>query len=119
MRKIAILSVAAMVVALSGCWTDQDGEKVGTIVKSSTHGFLPGCQSYEAELVRGGLNSGTGVMGAPFDFTVETPELKAQVDEALNNQTEVKVYYRHEKVTFCRSEDHKNFVYKIEPFVKK
>lgn len=110
MKKI--FAVIAMTLALSGCLQNGDGEKVGQITKVSKEGAF--CPTWEAEIIRGGFNGGTGVQGQAFRFTIENNDaLLKQVQDAMNKQQEVKIHYKSEVVTFCRSE-HNNFLTGIE-----
>lgn len=52
---------------LSGCWTTQRGEKHGVLVKLSKEGFI--WETYEGELIRGGINDATGSNGKSFHFS--------------------------------------------------
>ena len=88
------------------------GEKIGVITKLAKNGTF--CQTWEAEIVRGGLNGGSGVVGQPFDFTIEDEQLVTQIKEALDNQKEVKIFYHSEGMTFCRSNSGDHFLTKVE-----
>lgn len=117
MRKKLALLVAFLLMGtlMSGCWDRGSGEKIGTITRLNRVGTF--CKTWEAEIIRGGLNTGSGVMGQSFHFTVESDELAKDVEKYMNSQQEVKISYKMELVTFCRSEreseDH--FLTKIEP----
>lgn len=108
-RTIALAAIVP--VMLSGCIDSGSGEKPGMIVKLAQQGIL--CKTWEAELVRGGFNAGTGVSGQSFDFTITDPELLKKVQYAMENQKEVKIHYRSEAVTFCSS-DSNHFLTNIE-----
>lgn len=62
------LALALVCMALSGCWTTQQGQKTGTLVKVSKEGLFWG--TYEGEMVRGGFDSGSGSNGREFHFTL-------------------------------------------------
>lgn len=72
------------------------------------------CQTYEAELIRGGLNNGSGASSTIFDFTIEDAALISQIQDALDKQYEVKIHYRMEGLTFCRSDSDDHFLAGIE-----
>ncbi len=61
------------VLCLAGCKDMGNGEKVGQIIKLNRQGFF--CKTYEAELIRGGLNNGSGAASTLFDFTIEDERL--------------------------------------------
>jgi hypothetical protein len=68
-----------------------DGERVGVIIKLVPQGVMN--DSWEAELVRGGLNGGNGGFSVqPFDFTVPS-RLVDQVRAALASGQEVHIHY--------------------------
>lgn len=113
MRKYALLAVAALAtISLSGCFEYSAGEKIGQIVKLTKSGIL--CKTYEAQLIRGGFNNGTGVMAAPFDFTIEDLSLLPKIQEALDKQQEIKITYSEELISFCRSDSHSHFLKSVE-----
>jgi hypothetical protein len=82
-----------------------DGEKVGTIVKLHKGGIF--CDTYEAELIRGGMNGGSGSFGVqPFDFTIENKAQADTVRKYMEAGTEVRITYRREGIySVCRSGD--------------
>lgn len=110
-----IISLAILSLVLTGCWETKNGEKIGTIVKLSKEGVLIG--TYEAELIRGGMNSGSGSFGSAFHFTVEDKRLLPIVQEALDKQREVKIKFHKELATIARCESDNYFLDDIS-FVK-
>src|SRR4051812_47921698 len=90
MNKLHSATWLAITLALSGCFQDSTGEKVGGITRLSHDGFMPFCKTWEGEIIRGGLSNGSGVFGAPFHFTVQGDELVQKVKQALESQKEVK-----------------------------
>lgn len=108
-KRIAALAVAAV---LCGCTDTGTGEKVGQIIKLNKQGLF--CQTWEAELIRGGINNGSGASSTVFDFTVENESLIPALQDALDKQYEVKIHYRMEFATFCRSDSENHFLTSIE-----
>lgn len=98
-------------LALVGCGDWGSGEKVGVITRLTKQGWF--CPTWEAEIIRGGMNAGTGVMGQAFHFTIEDPSLLPTVEAAFNSQKEVKITFHGERVTFCRSDSNDFFLTKI------
>lgn len=114
MKKFFILFAAVVMTALlAGCWDMGSGEKIGTITRLSKRGVF--CKTWEGEIIRGGLNSGSGVMGQAFHFTIEDEILAKEVEKAMNSQQEVKISYHMEGVTWCRSDSGDDFLTKIVP----
>ena len=102
-RNLILLSL----IALGGCWDRGTGEKIGTVIRLNHEGVI--CQTYEGELIRGGMAGGSGSFGTIFHFTVEgRPDLIAKLHEYMEKQTEVRITYRMELVTLCRSENRDN-----------
>lgn len=91
---------------LSGCWEIAKGEKVGVVVKCAHEGII--FKTYECELIRGGMTDGSGSFGKSFHFTVENKADMPILEEALNNQKEVKITYHAELFTFIRTESQHN-----------
>lgn len=110
MKKILAIFLGCLL--LQGCWETQQGEKTGVIVKLSKQGVIIG--TYEAQIIRGGMNSGSGSFGAPFDFTVEDKELLPIVREAMENQNPVLIKYHKEAITLWRAESDNYFLDSIE-----
>jgi hypothetical protein len=98
MKKIFAL---AFVLMLTACWDMGTGNKVGVITRLNKEGLF--CNTWEAEIIRGGMNGGSGNFGQAFPFTVESDALAQKVQEALDSQQEVKIYYRFEFLTLCRA----------------
>jgi hypothetical protein len=88
--------ITALMACLTGCHDVTNGEKIGTIVKIAQEGFFNG--TWEAELIRGGMNSGSGSFGSPFYFTVPTEEMVKQIQNAMDSQKQIKVHYHQ---TLC------------------
>jgi hypothetical protein len=106
----AIVS-ALVLLTLSGCGDWGSGEKVGVITRLTKQGWF--CPTWEAEIIRGGMNAGTGVMGQAFHFTVEDQRLVPLVQAAFDAQREVKITFHGERATFCRSDSNDYFLTKI------
>lgn len=110
MRKLCLL---ILLMCLSACKINSEGEKIGIIVKCAHEGFF--VKTYECEIIRGGINDSSGTLGKSFHFTVEDKSLIPLFERALNEQKEVKLYYHQEWITFFRTETHSNsFGDKIE-----
>lgn len=113
MRKSYTIGVvASLSMLLASCGDVGDGQKPGIITKLAQQGLI--CKTWEGSIQRGGFNSGTGVSGAAFDFTVEDPQVVKDLQAAMDQQLEVKITYRTEFFTFCRSESGDHFVTKVE-----
>jgi len=91
--SIAIVSVSML---LSGCWETE-------FIKTN-----------EAELIRGGMNDGSGSFGKPFDFTIEDERLLGIVQKALDEHKSVRVKYHKELMTLFRCESDNYFLDNIE-----
>lgn len=112
MKKLLTLAILASTLLLSGCWETAKGEKIGNIVKVSQEGAV--CKTYEAEIIRGGLNGGTGSNGTAFFFTIENSEMAKQLQDAMEAQKEVKIRYHSEMNSWCRSNSGDHFLDSFE-----
>ncbi|MEQ1561274.1 MAG: hypothetical protein ABL899_00965 [Nitrospira sp.] len=114
-RVIGVVTVLLSSLPLTACWDMGTGQKIGSITRLNKMGAF--CKTWEGEIIRGGLNTGSGVVGQAFHFTVESEDLAKEVERAMNNQQEVRISYRQEGVTWCRSDSGDYFLTKIEPLV--
>lgn len=109
MKKLLII---LPLLSLTGCLLTQEGDKVGTITKLAKQGVIFG--TWEGQIIRGGMASGSGGFGQGFEFTVEKPEVLAQMQTAMAAQQEVKIHYHKEAITWLRSESLGYFVDSVE-----
>ncbi len=94
LKQLLLACVTSISLLSSGCgsgFESGEGKKIGQIVKIGSHGFF--CSTYEAELIRGGFNSGSGVNGNALNFTIKSKKLYEQLTEAMENQSEVELHY--------------------------
>lgn len=112
MKKLALIALIVSSVFLTGCYEVADGEKIGMITRVSQQGVF--CKTWEAEIIRGGFSAGSGVNGQAFHFTIENPELVKEVQNAMEKQVEVKIHYKSDMTSFCRSDSGDSFIQSIE-----
>lgn len=88
-----LFALAVIIVAVGGCNRHVGrGEKVGTIIKLSQEGYF--YKTWEAELIRGGMNGGSGAFSTtPLHVTVSDESLLPAVQKAFDEQKEVVVTY--------------------------
>lgn len=109
MRSIRLFVVGLIAMACAGCWDTGSGEKVGIITRVAQTGAF--CKTWEATLIRGGLTGGSGAFSQPFDFTIENRDDAVEVlRQAMESGAEVKITYRSEMATFCRSDSGDHFL---------
>lgn len=120
MKKLSLLSLVLTIgcLILPGCGfncSPGTGSKVGQVVKISNQGLQ--AKTWEAQLIRGGLNGGSGTFGTtPFDFTIENNDQAKQVQEYMDKQTEVIITYRMEGIySLWRTESEGHFLETIRP----
>jgi hypothetical protein len=105
---LALVSVAACGLNSS----PGESNKIGQITSIHRVGIF--CTTWEAQLQRGGFQNGSGVTGAPFEFTVENDSLAKQVRSLMEANTEVEITYHTEGLySSCRSESGGNFLVSI------
>src|SRR5690349_11545462 len=93
-----ISAVATLIIIIVCCFvrfsTPTSGEKTGIIIKVSQEGII--WKTWEAELIRGGMSSGSGGFGVkPFDFTISDASTLQKAQDALNNGSEVLIKYHN------------------------
>lgn len=110
-RTIKYFVAIALSLPLLACGDWGTSEKMGVITRISKQGWF--CPTWEAEIIRGGMNAGTGVMGSAFHFTIEDAALVPIVTAAFEAQREVKITVHGERATFCRSDSGNHFLTKI------
>jgi hypothetical protein len=102
------LLITALSITLTGCGDCGNESHVGSVVKLGKTGAF--CKTWEAEIVRGGLNNGSGgVSVTAFSFTIEDERLVQLVQDALDKQYEIKVEAHDEAMTMCRSDSSDRF----------
>lgn len=105
MKKLFTI-ITNSILFLSGCGAGFDsgeGKKIGRIVKIGKHGMF--CPTYEAEIIRGGFNDGSGVNGTSLHFSIKSHKLYERLTEAMENQEEIELKYsRREFSGICYSE---------------
>ena len=106
------LLIAALSITLTNCGDCGNEAHVGSVVKLGKTGAI--CKTWEAEIVRGGLNNGSGgVSATAFSFTIEDQRLIDLVQDAFDKQYEIKVEAHDEAVTLCRSDSNDHFAMAI------
>lgn len=106
MKKVLVTMLTSLI--LTGCGGYSSGEKVGSIVRISRDGII--FKTNEAELIRGGLNNGSGVMGKPFYFTIKDKSLLAVANKAMDENKEIKLTYHSEYIApLSSTNDDNNF----------
>lgn len=102
-KLIMTIMLTASAMLFTGCWVTSEGEKIGQITAIAEQGAF--VKTWEAQIVRGGMNNGSGVTGQVTHFTIENnPELVKDLTDAMNNGKEVKIIFEKEMATFLRSE---------------
>lgn len=91
---LSLSLVASSFLFTMGCgsgFDSGDGKKIGQIVKIGEHGVF--CPTYEAEIIRGGFNGGSGVNGLALDFTIKNKKLYHDLVLAMEAQQEIELSY--------------------------
>ena len=108
MKGFKLITIAFLLGCITGCWETSQGQKTGIIVKLAREGAF--VKTWEAELVRGGFSSGSGVNGKSFHFTIENEALIARLTDAFENQKEVIIKYHQEAFTGCTRGETQTFL---------
>lgn len=113
MKKILSAILLTLPLMFSGCWEVSSGEKIGQIIAISEQGVF--VKTWEAQIVRGGMNNGSGVTGQVTHFTIENnPALVEALTKAMNEGKEVKIRFKTEMVSFLRSDSGNVFAQSME-----
>lgn len=90
----AIAIGAALLIPGCGCGAGisvGEGKKIGQIVKIGKHGLF--CSTYEAEIIRGGFNGGSGINGSALNFSIKNKNLAESLMLAMEQQEEIELHY--------------------------
>lgn len=120
MKKIFLSFILILTSCLlTGCWSTQNGQKSGIIVKVAKEGRIWG--TYEGEMVLGGLENASGVSGRAFYFTLGQfkSDLVKQADIAMQNNKHVIITYHCDAFILPWSGETKCFVTKIDGLPEK
>lgn len=93
--KTKIIGLIIALIVATGCGTGVKtgtGKKIGQVIQIGAHGMM--CDTYEGKLVRGGFNTGSGVAGGTFEFTVLDEGMFKRLEKAMELQQEIEVDYR-------------------------
>ena len=115
--KLIIIIALSIIPFLVGCginFCPGEGEKIGQIVKLSKQGLIS--DTWEAELIRGGMNNGSGAFGTTlFHFTIENDLTAKEIEELMRNQTEVIIKYKMEGIwSSFRSDSSGHFLISVK-----
>lgn len=115
--KIVSLTAITVLLLLTGCGMNSrpgTQDKIGTIVRIGKVGVMH--ETWEAQIIRGGFNGGTGAQGQAFDFTIEDYEMAMLCKKYMEEGREVKITYRCEWIySAFRSDSGGDFLVKVEP----
>lgn len=104
--------VLSFLLFICGHYTTEEGSKIGTITKISKEGLF--CKTYEGQIIRGGINDGSGNIGAAFYFTVQDKSLLDGLNKAMQEMKEVKITYHRRLWAPCDSGSNRYFLDSFE-----
>lgn len=100
-NKLKLLISTVIVATLAGCGFNKqpgDGTRTGQVVMLKKEGIIS--ETWEAEIIKGGMNGGTGSFGGqPFYFTVVSEEDAKALQSAMDSQREIEIKY-HSKMFY-------------------
>lgn len=116
-KKILAVAVVVFIgVMLFLYYADySNGYRAGVPIKISHKGKL--FKTYEGELNEGGLtNTGEGVLPSKWQFSIKSKdaEVRQLLEEAIEKNARVKVYYEEKYAQLFWLGDTKYFVYKVQ-----
>ena len=97
MKNFQYSILVLVCLSLVGCWTTKSGQKSGIIVKVAKEGKY--WETYEGELIKGGLEDANGVTGKEFLFTISqfNSELVKKAKLAMQQNDHVILDYHCEE----------------------
>lgn len=121
MKKSILLLMLAL--PLAGCYEVSDGEMTGQITWFTKRGIF--CKTWEGQVILGGMRKQTSMSSdGKFSvtssvantsyFTVEDLSLVPKIQAAFESGVPVRLHYKKELVTFCRSDGDDTFVTSIK-----
>ncbi len=116
-KVIGIISLILLIGLAVGTYfvigNYSSGYRTGRIMKISKKGVM--FKTYEGQLNVGGLDSGgdDGVATTVWEFSVTDEGVLKDIEEAVDNGRDVKLYYNEKFYQFDFRGDTKYFVYKV------
>lgn len=92
MKKLILLMIVCL-IALTGCYTTSEGNRVGTITKFSSKGFL--VRTWEGEMILGGSGA-SGSSVNTWRFSVADESLVAAIQAAQKKAEVITLQYHEE-----------------------
>ena len=124
--KRFLLVVALLLVLFFAGWAlfamnfvYSDGYRVGTLIKITNKGYF--IKTWEGQLNLGGFsNESSDKFSTVWDFSVlnKDDEVIQQINDAVERETRVKLFYNEMPYQFSWRGDTKYFVYKVEELTK-
>ena len=116
-RKILLAAAGLAVLVLLFIYyaNYSDGFRAGVPIKVSHKGKI--FKTYEGELNEGGLtNSSEGVLPAKWQFSIKSSddEVREKLNQAIEQNKRVKVYYKEKYAKLFWLGDTKYFVYEVQ-----
>lgn len=75
------------------------GTRNGQIVMLKKEGIF--CKTWECEILKGGMNGGSGAFGQPFYFTVQSEGDAKTLQSAMDSQQEIIIHYHSAGFYWC------------------
>ena len=98
LRKFTLLIASvSIIIMLTGCYETERGNKIGIVTKIASEGII--FKTNEVTLIRGGMSDGSGAFSKDFNFSVESPEVLAKLQAAINENKNVRITYHCEWIT--------------------
>ncbi len=111
-----ILIIALSIIAFFVLANYSEGYRTGNIMKISKKGVI--FKTWEGQLNVGNMQmitaAANGTPGSIWDFSVTDPSVLTQIEKAVDDGEQVKVYYHEKYYQFSWRGDTKYIVYKVE-----
>ncbi len=98
---LVVLILATITITGCGLNSPASGTRNGQIVMLKKEGIFS--KTWECEILKGGMNNGSGSFGQPFYFTVESESDAKLLQAAMDSQQEIIIHYHKAGFYWCVS----------------
>lgn len=96
MKIIKSIFLLTSLISLSGCYETESGRIKGTINLVTREGIF--FKTYNCEVVKGGLEDGTGNIGKTMEFNIEKKYLVHKANALLKDRKNITIQYHKEAI---------------------
>ncbi len=110
-----IVAATAAAAVMAGCGINNGtGNYVGVVSRIQTDGVLDMCKTWEGEIAALSIRGARAGSGSTMRFTAKDPQIAAQLEEAMNKQTPVRIEFRDVVNPWKCTQESNDIVTKVE-----